>query len=187
MVLRRFLILLAVGQVFFAAPAARAEVPLEYQIKAAFIFNFAKFVEWPPKSFQDGSSPIVIGVLGENPFGDALEATVRGQILNGRPLVIKHSRNVADLLHCHILFVSRSESGSVQQILELLQGSSTLTVSDMDGFTENGGAIHFVEKDHKIRFEINPKVAQRANLKISSKLLNLARQAGTSRPAYEGR
>jgi hypothetical protein len=147
---------------------------LEYEVKAAYLYNFAKFVEWPPQAFADNESPIVIGVLGENPFGDILEATVQSQTLHGRSILIKQSRNVEDLKTCQLLFVSQSEQNSVREVLNQLRGASVLTVSDMESFIQNGGIIHFVKKENKIRFEINQEAAKEANLKISSKLLSLA-------------
>lgn len=155
------------------AEAAEA-VPLEYQIKAAFLFNFAKFVEWPSQLFPDAQTPMTIGVLGASPFGDVPEVLAQGQTLNGRHFAVKYSGNIEDLKSCHILFISGSERASAPQILEILKGTSILTVSDIDSFTQSGGIVRFIQKDNKIRFEINQKAAEEARLKISSKLLSLA-------------
>jgi hypothetical protein len=148
--------------------------PTEYQIKAAFIFNFAKFVEWPAAAFSKASSPIVVGVLGENPFHDALEKTIRNKTVDEHPVVIREFRAATDATNCHILFISSSEKGRLPQILKQLNGRSVLTVGEMAGFTETGGMINFVLEGTKIRFQINNDAANGAGLKISSKLLNLS-------------
>jgi hypothetical protein len=157
-----------------SASAARAQTqPSEYQIKAAFIFNFAKFVEWPTNALPEASSPIVIGVLGENPFGDNLEKTMRNKTVEDHPLLIKHFQSASDASKCHVLFISDSEKEKLPGILKALDGSSVLTVGEMDGFSEKGGMIGFVIEGTKIRFRINNDTATKAGLKISSKLLSL--------------
>ena len=161
--------LLAVGGV-----SAQDSAPTEYQIKAAFLYNFAKFVEWPPAVFSETNSPIVIGILGENPFGNDLVKTVRDKTLNNRPLVIKVFHSPVEATNCHILFISTSEKARLPQILEALREVSVLTVGEMDRFTEAGGMINFVREGNKIRFQINEVAAKSAGLKVSSKLLSLA-------------
>jgi hypothetical protein len=148
--------------------------PTEYQIKAAFLFNFAKFVQWPPGAFADATSPIVIGVLGENPFHEDLARTIRNKAVDDRPLLVKELRSPTEARKCHILFISASEKKRLPKILKGLKGASVLTVSEMDHFTENGGMINFVLKGTKIRFQINHEEATQAGLKISSKLMSLA-------------
>lgn len=162
-------LLLAVGGV-----RAEEYQPSEYQLKAAFLFNFAKFVEWPAESFPEEKSPILIGVLGENPFGGELERTIRDKTVNGRALQLKEYRSPADAKACHILFISSSEKKRLPEIFESLRGTSVLTVGETDNFTESGGIISFVREGNKIRFQINDQAARSARLKISSKLLNLA-------------
>jgi len=157
------------------APAgAQSEPPTEYQIKAAFLYNFAKFVEWPD-AFADPHAPIVLGIVGEDPFGSVLDKIVLGKTVNDRGLVIKRLKEGPDLRNCHILFVSSSERKHMPQILESLQGSSVLTVGETDRFAQSGGVINFILEENKVRFEINSETAARAGLKISSKLLALAR------------
>jgi hypothetical protein len=153
---------------------AQDSQPTEYQIKAAFLFNFAKFVEWPPAAFAGPSSPIVIGVLGENPFHDDLPQTIQGKKIDTHPLLIKEFSSTAEATNCHILFISTSEKNRLPEILAGLKGASVLTVGEMEGFTEEGGIINFVLERTKIRFQINKAAATGARLKISSKLLNLA-------------
>src|SRR5437899_6860845 len=171
------LILVAAGALTGGIPQAgtQSEPPTEYQIKAAFLYNFAKFVEWPADAFADPHAPIVLGVVGEDPFGSVLDKIVLGKTVNGRGLVIKRLKPGSDLRNCHILFVSSSERKHMSQILESLQGSSVLTVGETDRFAQSGGVINFIFEENKVRFEINSETAARAGLKISSKLLALAR------------
>lgn len=150
----------------------------EYQLKAAFLFNFAKFVEWPPETFADQRSPIVIGILGDNPFRDEsrdlLEETVRNKVINERPVVVKVVQAPAAATNCHILFISTSEKERLPEILAGLRGASVLTVGETERFTESGGMINFVLEGNKIRFQINDAAARSARLTVSSKLLSLA-------------
>jgi hypothetical protein len=156
------------------AGSAQESPPTEYQIKAAFLFNFAKFVQWPPAAFAGMTSPIVIGILGENPFHDDLARTIRNKSIDEHPLVIKEFRSPTEATNCHILFISTSEKNRLPEIFKGLKGASVLTVGEMDHFTESGGMINFVLMGKKIRFQINHDEATRAGLKISSKLMSLA-------------
>ena len=153
---------------------AQETPPSEYQIKAAFIFNFARFVEWPPAALPEAKSPIVIGILGENPFKDTLEKTVRNKTVEDHPLVVKQFGSAAEASKSHILFISTSERGQLADLIKALEGSNVLTVGEMEQFNEKGGMINFVMEGTKMRFRINNQAATRAGLKISSKLLNLA-------------
>lgn len=153
---------------------AQESQPSEYQVKAAFLFNFAKFVEWPPQAFAGPTSPIVIGILGENPFGDDLERTIRDKTVNNRPFTIKEIRSLPEATNCHILFISTSEKKRLSEIFESLRGATVLTVGETERFVETGGMINLVKEADKIRFQINDGAAKGAGLKISSKLLNLA-------------
>ena len=146
----------------------------EYQVKAVFLFNFAQFVEWPPQSFEDAAAPFVIGVLGTDPFGSALEGAVRGETLNGRSFVIERYRSVTEIRHCQILFISRSEAAHVEEISAALIGHSILTVSDIEGSAQGGVMIRFVAESNRIRLRINADAAKAAGLSISSKLLRPA-------------
>lgn len=148
--------------------------PSEYQLKAAFLFNFAKFVEWPAGAFPEARSPIIIGVLGDNPFGSELERTIRDKTVNERPLQIKEFRSAAEARGCHVLFVGNSEKKRLPEVIEGLRGTSVLTVGEAENFIESGGMIGFVREGNKVRFQINDRAARGAGLKISSKLLNLA-------------
>ena len=151
------------------------EPPLtESKLQAAFLFNFAKFVEWPPAAFAATNSPLTIGILGDNPFGGDLEAIVRDKTINNRIIIIKPMHSVAEATNCQVLFISASAKDQIPEMISSLGTASILTVGDTDRFTESGGMINFVKKENKIRFEINDAAARRAGLKISSKLLSLA-------------
>ena len=161
---------------FIGAGLTRAQEsqPSEYQLKAAFLFNFAKFVEWPASALPQDSSPFVIGILGENPFNDDLKRTVAGKRISDHPISIVVFSSVTEATNCHILFVSNSEKGRLGDIFKRLQAAPVLTVGETDQFTGAGGMINFVTEANKIRFQIKEETAKAAGLKISSKLLNLA-------------
>jgi YfiR/HmsC-like len=159
----------------FSGAAAEGRLVDEYQVKAAFLYNFAKFVEWPPQAFRDASVPIVICVLGQNPFGRSLEEAVDGKIVEDRRLVVRQFADVRQVSGCHILFVSSSERKSLRVILGDLKDSGVLTVGETDGFTAEGGVISLQLEGDRVRFEINLEAAARQKLRISSKLLSLAR------------
>ena len=158
---------------------AQPPQPTEYQIKAAFLFNFAKFVEWPPGAFVKKTDPIVIGVLGDNPFRDDLVRTIREKTVDARPLEVKEFRWPAQVTNCHILFISSSEKKRLPEILQSLKGASVLTVGETDHFTDSGGMINFFVEGSKMRFQINKDAATSAGLKISSKLMSLASRPGS--------
>jgi hypothetical protein len=146
----------------------------EYAVKAAFLFNFAKFVEWPDDAFADRSSPLVLCVIGEDPFGDALKS-LKGKTVNGRHLAIRYMTTIEELDRCHLLFVCPSEKPVLPKILQTTKGRSILTVGDMGGFAQDGGIINLVKEENRVGIEINLEAAQRSRLKISSKLLALAK------------
>jgi len=154
-----------------AAPPAQAPISAENQIKAVFLFNFAQFLAWPQNAFQTAKSPIVIGVLGEDPFGPYLDRVVQGEKIGGRSLVVRRYRQVEDVAECHILFVSRSEAGRLDRIISQMRGRAILTVGDMEGFAIRGGMVRFTTESGKIRLRINVAAAHAAGLTISSKLL----------------
>ena len=158
-----------------ASPSIPATSASEYQIKAAFLYNFAKFIEWPAEVFHGAGTPMVIGIVGDDPFGSILDQTVNGKTANGRELVVRRFKSHQDLNACHILFISPSEKKRLPQILERLKGTSVLTISEVDHFAQHGGIINFVMEGNKVHFEINVDMAERARLKISAKLLTLAR------------
>jgi len=156
------------------APAQLA-ASKEYQVKAAFLFNFVQFVEWPAGAFANSNTPICIGILGEDPFGAALEETVRGETVQGRKLIVQRSRRVEELKNCHLIFISKSETERIAAILGDLDPLPVLTVSETQGFAQRGGIINLYLAGNKVRFEINPAAARRKGLKISSELLSLGK------------
>jgi len=161
-------LLLAAGGGIAAAPAP---VTPEYQIKAVFLFNFGQFVDWPPQTFPRAQSPLVIGILGSDPFDSYLDEVVQGEKVNDHPLVIQRYRRAEDIGSCQILFISRSEAGRLDRVLAGLKGRSILTVGDTEDFARRGGMIRFMTVNNKIRLQINVDAARAAELTISSKLL----------------
>jgi hypothetical protein len=152
-------------------PCCPAEVnpnPLEYRIKAAFLFNFLKFVEWPAAA---GDSPWVIGILGSDPFGGALEDTVRGKLVNGRAIQVRRYARPADVKECNILFIDRAES----ERLGTPAQQGLLTVGEASGFLQSGGIVNFYLEDNRVHFEIRATAAHSAGLRVSAQLLKLGR------------
>jgi YfiR/HmsC-like len=147
----------------------------EYKLKALFLYNFGKFVEWPTNDFPSANAPMIIGVYGENPFGNDLKDIVKGQTINGHPLVVRQIILLSDLKTCHILFISASETSDLYSIMRAVRGAAVLTVGETREFIPAGGMIAFFIEDDKIRFEINPKAVRKAGLTISSKLLSLSK------------
>lgn len=156
-----------------------ATSPSEYQVKAVFLFNFTRFVEWPPQSFADPHAPFVIGVLGRDPFGSALDEAIRDETVNGHTLLVRRFQSLADLQPCQILFIDRSAGPEAFRSLSSVERQGTLTVSDIDAYTEPGGIISFVSEGRKIRLRINVDSARGAGLTISSKLLRPAQVVGS--------
>ncbi len=156
----------------------------EYQLKAVFLFNFAQFVDWPPSAAQDSQPPqppLLIGILGDDPFGTFLDETVRGERVGARPIQVRHYRRIADIEECNILFISRSENERVPDILSVFKNRPVLTVSDADDFASQGGIIEFFTDKSRIRLRINLDAADAAKLTISSKLLRVAEVVRTPR------
>jgi hypothetical protein len=149
--------------------------PSEAEVKAAFIFNFVKFIEWPAEAFADAKSPLHIGVLGQKSFSADLERTVRGKTFNNRTIAVKECRTIEEARSCHVLFIAASEERRQQEICGDLGGAAVLTVGEAGGFIQSGGMINFFREGNKFRFEVNPEAAKRARLKVDSKLLSLAR------------
>jgi hypothetical protein len=157
-----------------APESVRAE-SREYEIKAAFLVNFMQFVTWPPNSFTNADAPFCIGVLGEDPFGPALDQTVQGETVNHHKVIVQRCQRIEDCKDCQMVFVSRSEEKNLPAILARLDSGPVLTVSETRGFARLGGIINFYREGNKVRFEINPTVAQRDRLKISAQLLSLGK------------
>jgi hypothetical protein len=154
--------------------AATPAAPTEYEVKAAYLFHFASFVEWPEQAFDDADGRIVIGVLGEDPFDDILEHAVVGKIALQRGFLIKRGSSLEELGRPHILFISSSERARLPRLLAALGDASVLTVGETHDFAKLGGMICFTLRDKRVRFEINLGMTKRARLRISSQLLKLA-------------
>jgi hypothetical protein len=152
----------------------------EYAVKASYLFNFAKFVEWPEGTFDNATSPIIIGVVGEDPFGGDLENTIEGRSINGHAIRLKRfgafdGIQIPQLRKCQILFVAYSEKDNIKVILEVMKGTNALTVSEIETFPLLGGMILFDQEGQRITLAINLEAAQKEKLKISSKLLQVAK------------
>jgi hypothetical protein len=156
------------------AQAAEDATLLEYKVKAAFLFNFARFVEWPATAFKTENSALVIGVLGDTRLPPDLARALEGRSVNGRTVVVRRSKSVEDLLEAHVLFISRSEKAGYGRIMRMLNGRGVLTVGESPEFLRQGGVINFVLRDNRVRFEIDRATAEKEGLRISSQLLNLA-------------
>jgi hypothetical protein len=164
------IIFLVIALSFFLSNGVTHAQPTEYQVKAAFLYNFARFTTWPS---QDAQPFFNICVLGSDPFGEALDA-LEGKTIGDNPIKVSRRREISEA-DCQVLFISRSEQGNLSTILEALAGSPVLTVSEIEGFTEHGGAIQFYAEKNKVRFKINQRAAEELGLKISSHLLKLGK------------
>jgi hypothetical protein len=153
---------------------AQGQAAEEHEVKAAFLYNFTKFVEWPRGAFPDDGAPVVVGVFGPDPFGPTLDEIVAGKRAGERPLVIRRLDSSDGLAACHVLFVSSAKAAELVRLLPSLAHRPILTVGETDGFCETGGIVQFVMVQRKVRFRINTTAAERAGLKISSRLLDLA-------------
>jgi len=147
----------------------------EYKLKAAMLYNLTYFVEWPPSAYPDPRAPILLCILGRDPFENSLTSIALRQPVKGRPVRIFHPQNDKEVRGCQILYISSSERRTITQIYSTLNGSGVLTVGEMARFAANGGMIQFSLEDQQVRFDINLDAASRAGLMISSKLLALAR------------
>jgi hypothetical protein len=147
----------------------------EYHVKAAFLYHFVQLVEWPANSLGSESSPVTLCITGEDPFGGDLEATLAGKTVGTRSLRVRHLKEAEDFQGCHVLFVNGHEAAHLARLLQELKDGPVLTVGESNGFVEQGGMIGFLVVDNKVRFEINLEAAERAKLKISSRLLLLAK------------
>ena len=157
---------------------AWAQPTTEYQVKAAYLFNFGQFVEWPAHTAAAANAPFVIGVVGKDPFGKTLDDVVRGETLGGRQLVVQRFQDAREITDCQILFISRSESERLDETIEALRGRHVLTVTDIEGAEKRGAMIVLVNDHKRIRMRINLAAAKASDLVISSKLLRPAEVVG---------
>ncbi len=164
----------------WVADAQQGSVP-ENELKAAILYNFAKYVEWPAGALAEQPEPLVLCIIGDHPFGDAL-AQVEGRPVHGRPLAIHMASEVDALGICHMVFLGASEIRRVDAVLDRYRNQSVLTVADIEGFAERGGIIDMFKAEGRVGFTVNLDAARSANLVVSSRLLALARIVGDTRP-----
>jgi hypothetical protein len=160
------------GVLAITTAAAQTPAATEYQVKAAYLFNFGRFVQWPAAASPDG--PFAICVLGHDPFGQILDKTLTGVSIDGKTVVARRIGKAQDVADCRIVFISLSETSQLKETLRALERTSALTVSDIPEFAQRGGAIQFVVTGKRVRFEINLTIAQSAGLVLSSDLLKVA-------------
>ena len=151
---------------------AQRSSPSEYEVKAAYLYDFGKFVTWPANAATGDEFPIC--VLGQDPFGATFDATIAGETINGKKVVVNRIAKPQEAVSCRILFISASEERQLKEILATLDKTSVLTVSDISQFTRRGGMIQFVIDANRVRFEVNVTTAERAGLTLSSQLLKVA-------------
>ncbi|MCC7373358.1 MAG: YfiR family protein [Verrucomicrobiales bacterium] len=166
---------LALFFAFFSEHKISAAAPSEYEVKAAFILNFARFVEWPSDAFRSPTSPLVIGVVGANDIAEVLPRVVANQTAQGRPIEVRPLEPTDDSSACQVLFIGRSVGDAAEGILKSARKRPVLTVGETDGFNTLGGIIRFLIIEKSVRFDVHAKTAADAGLKISSKLLSVAR------------
>ncbi len=169
------------------SPIAAAAASPEYEAKAVFLFHFAQLVEWPEQAFAQPDSPFVIGILGQDPFGSVLDEKARGETIHNRRILVKRFRRPEDLAACHVLFICRSEQNRLPQILSRLGGASTLTVAETDQFVRGGGMVRLKWLEPKVRFDVGPRAAEKAGLRIKADLLELADQVSQEESGKEAR
>src|SRR6185369_15205222 len=167
---------LALALAAAASPARSQEAQAlpEYVVKAGFLFNFAKYVEWPADACEQADSPITIGIVGADPFGDGLEKTLKNKTVRNRTFVVLRFPERADLQRCHILFIPRTERENLPAILKQIEAWPTLTVGEDEGFSRAGGTTNILIEKEKPRLEVNPEAAEKARLTIDPKLLKVA-------------
>ncbi|HXN41013.1 MAG TPA: YfiR family protein [Myxococcaceae bacterium] len=160
----------------FAGPGTTAEqrTTAEYEVKATFLYNFGRFVRWPQDQWGDSTTPFLLCILGEDPFGRLIDQMVAGRSVQDRRLAVKRMNSAVEASRCHVLFISRSERANLDRILKTIDGKSVLIVSEFDDFLERGGIINFRLDRKNVRFDINVTAAESRKLKISSQLLRHA-------------
>src|SRR5579864_2772057 len=148
--------------------------PNEYALKSVFLYNFCHFIDWPDSSFTSPNEPLIIGIVGDDPFGSSLKEAVEGETYHNRPIVIEHYHGPRDIKHCHLLFVGRTEASRVDAILAAVKSKSVVTVGETEDFLDHGGMIALPADKNRVRLRIRPATMRAANLNVSSKLLRFA-------------
>ena len=167
---------IAIAWALLAVPGlwAQGSKPTDFQVKAAYLYNFGRFVEWPTQTAATRGDAFTVCVLGQDPFGPALDATLAGGTIGGKRVIAKRISGPQESGNCQILFFSFAEDGRLNKIMEAIDKQAVLTVSDMPQFAERGGMIQFVLEGNRVRFEVNLTATQHAGLKLSSELLKVA-------------
>ena len=172
--LKRIVLFLLLLAAFIFAPLDAAPPPNEYALKAVFLYNFVRFIEWPEWAFNSRSDPLVIGIVGPDPFGPLLYEAIAGENYHRRPIQVQHFSGPQDIRHCHLLFSSRANAGQVDQILAMAAGGTVLTVGESENFLDHGGMIALVTEQNRVRLRINTAALRGTQLSVSSKLLQVA-------------
>lgn len=168
------LVLAALALPATAAWSQRSETQSEYAVKSVFLYNFCRFIEWPRDAFTAPNAPIVIGIIGEDPFASLLSDAIQGEAVRGRPIRMEHYRRPAEIGRCHLLFVSGSDAGNVDDILGAVAGRNIVTVGETGAFLDRGGMIALTTDEKRVRLRINAAHLRAANVNVSSKLLRVA-------------
>jgi hypothetical protein len=172
-------LLIITGPIFGADPAQKAPRPRfkEYQVKAAYLLNFTRYIDWPAKSFKEADSPFVICILGQDRFGEDLRTLVSNGVVEGRKIALRRINSADQARDAQIVFISQSERNRTAEILQSLKGAPVLTVGETEGFLQAGGMVNFRIEDESALLDIDRAAAEKAGLKISSKLLQIANRA----------
>lgn len=168
-------IIIAFGSLIWLPAHSHADGPKESQVKVVFLYHFAAFVNWPPATYKNTNGHLRICIMGKDPFGESLDATLREKKIGNHPLEIFRNPSTASLKHCHILYMTESQSSQLKTYRQRYGITNVLTVGENDSFIQHGGMIKFFLDDQKVRFAINPDAISKTNLKVSSKLLRLAK------------
>ena len=179
--IRRVFSLLLLGIVLAAPASAAPKLTHEYDLKAAFLFHFAQFVQWPPEALPEKNTPLTIGILGEDPFGKSLDEMVANESVGGHKLLVRRLQRISQADSCHILFISSSEKNRMEQVLSRVNRRSVLTVGETKDFAQRSGIIGFVVAQKRLRLAVNLAAANAAKLTISSKLLRQSEIVGPLR------
>jgi hypothetical protein len=167
---------LAVSLLFLGQQQSSAQLVSEYQVKAAYLYNFAKFAEWPASAFTSADDPIRLCVLNDPPFHSELIQIVKDKTIAGRAVLAVPVQNGQKARGCHILFIDSSQTGEATHLLEALHGSNVLTVGETESFVDQGGIISFVTQDGQVHFQVNHKAATQSGIRLSSRLLSVAKR-----------
>jgi hypothetical protein len=182
---RPWLMAMAAAWMLVATPHLRAQgsKPTDYDVKAAYLYNFGHFIEWPTNATAAKSDNFTVCVLGQDPFGRALDATLAGETIAGKSVIAKRISTPQEASNCQILFMSSAEEARLKQVVEVLNRQAILTVSDMPQFSQRGGMIQFVMEGKKVRFEVNLSAVQQGGLTLSSELLKVAAAVRRNSPS----